>query len=588
MDTQHETSTDVAYTEGPSVSMTDLGVVFEGPSTQTLQNVNIAQLIRLQQSKTPEKEAVVSTFQDQRLTYSALHSSSFGIARRLYSNGVRPGHHVLVVAGNIIEYVQLLVAVGGLGAVFCIANPTFTAEEILAAIDFLEPTAIFVANRIGYRNNTSLLSRIVEEKPGSPLVVQIGDTSTQAGGILNWREFLSQDVQPSEDEFSQRHWAQVCPEATLCIQFTSGTTGPRKAAMASNQNLINNASSIASRLGLKDEDRLLAAFSIGAKAVLPSDVFVASDTLKAASDERCTAILAVPTMLQALLDHPDATQYAKGMRLRTGINAGQTMSKDLALRLAEKFGLNRLGFAYGKLVTSITVASLTGFCLGMTEASCIVFMTEPEKVSLADDNTSVGYAMPHTFVAAVDDHLQVLPPGSQGELLVSGYAVFQGYYKNPGKTAETLVKDNDGRTWLRTGDLVMFDPSGRCMITGRVKDMIKKGGENIFPADIEKALEQHPDIESVAVVGIQDHNWGENVGAFIKRRPEARGHKSLGKRELRLWLRNRLAALKMPEHVFLIGEGSGVPEEFPTNHTGKLLKAELRGIAERLVAVPSA
>lgn len=219
----------------------------------------------------------------------------------------------------------------------------------------------------------------------------------------------------------------------------------------------------------------------GGTAVLPSDVFVAEASLKALSEDKCTVVHAVPTMFQAMLDHPDAQKIAPHIKLRTGIIAGSSLSRSLLSRLSSEFNFNDLAYGYGKWMLAIAQVKEQRLTperknnIGMTELSCIVFLTNPSKVSLLDNHTSVGTVMPHTSARVVDDKLNTVPPGEAGELLVSGYSTFHGYYKNPMSTASTLVRDSKGKMWLRTGDLVKIDGEGRCTIIGRVKDMVKRG-----------------------------------------------------------------------------------------------------------------
>lgn len=239
-------------------------------------------------------------------------------------------------------------------------------------------------------------------------------------------------------------------------------------------NLLNNALLVGHRLHFSADDvvlccspvfhcfglvcGVLAALVYGGTTVLPSDVFVAEASLRALSEDKCTIVHAVPTMFQAMLDHPDISKHAPHACLRTGIVAGSNLSTTLLSRLEEV--LNFTGLAYG---------------YGMTELSCIVFLTDPNEVRLVNEHTSVGKVMPWTTARVVDENMNTLPPGTPGELVVSGYLAFKGYYKNPEKTADTLITDTESRTWLRTGDLVTIDAAGRCTITGRVKDMIKRG-----------------------------------------------------------------------------------------------------------------
>lgn len=239
----------------------------------------------------------------------------------------------------------------------------------------------------------------------------------------------------------------------------------------------------------------------------------------------------------------------------------------------------------------------------MTELSCVSFMTDPSKVCLLEDRSSVGTPLPHTSAKVVDSDLNTVPPGTRGELLVSGYLMFSGYYKNSVKTDQAFIKDAHGRRWLRTGDIVTLTDSGTCMVVGRAKDMIKKGerhvkqrlipskeanafpfvlgGENIAPADIEKVLVQHPDVAAVAVVGIPDARWGETIGAYVQ--CAGKGQHGPDSKAVKTWLRNRIGPNKIPDHFFWVGEEEGVPQELPVNASGKVLKTELSSIASRLL-----
>ncbi|RAQ49584.1 AMP dependent CoA ligase [Aspergillus flavus] len=556
--------------------------IVHGPTEPPLQELTTAELLQQQYDRYPEKVAVVSRWQKTTLTYRSLFDSSREIAQALVAHGVRPTDRVVVLAGNSIEYVELLFAVGGIGSVFTIMNPTFTAEEVLATVDFIEPKAIFIADRIGFRNNAKLLKELADKHQNPSLIVQLGTAEKVSSNVLSWHDFRhvqNSKTQPDLHSLEQ-YWGRGDPQDALSIQFTSGTTGSRKATVGTHSNLINNALLVGSRLGLTPDDILccspplfhcfglvcgpLATVIHGSTVIIPSDVFNADASLRAMSEESCTVVNAVPTMFQAMLDHAKAKTLALKLCLRAGIIAGSSLSETLIQRLSVELGLTGLAYPFG-----------------MTELSCVSFMTTPSKVSLLNDRSSVGTPLPHTSAKVVDSDLITLPPDTRGELLVSGYLLFSGYYKNPQKTEEAIVRDAQGQPWLRTGDIVTLSASGACTVVGRVKDMIKKGGENIAPGDVEKVLEQHPDIATAAVVGIPNVRLGEMITAFIQRAPDAQG--GLKSKDVKIWLRSRIATHKIPDHVLWIGEVAGVPDRLPVNASGKVLKTELSAIASSLV-----
>ncbi|KAF2823437.1 putative amp dependent CoA ligase [Ophiobolus disseminans] len=555
---------------------------FTAASAPPLPELNIGQLLDAQYDLYPNRVAAISRWQRKRVTYRDLHTECQNIALSLLVQGVHPRDHVVVLAGNSIEYMQLFFAVGAIGAVFSIINPTFTADEVIAAVDFLDPAAIFVAGRIGYRKNDDLLASLAQTRTRDSLVVRLSTSERpHVDGLKTWDEFLNVPSDHDHRSLLTQFWAASHPDDTLCVQFTSGTTGLRKAAMLSHQNLLGNAWVVGHRLGYTQDEvvcccvplshcfglvcGILGSVMHGCTVVIPFDIFLSGASLEALSQERCTVIFAVATMFQAMLDHPDAKKYSHEICLRTGIVAGSTLSLTLLQRLKNEFALTGLAYAYG-----------------MTEASGVVFMTDPSQDSLLDDHVSVGTLLPHSFAKVVDDDLKTLNSGVAGELLLAGYLNFKGYYKTQSKTNEALFTDLDGRQWLRTGDLVTINAAGRCIVTGRVKDMIKRGGENIFPSDIEKVLEENPGIETAACIGIPDDHWGEIVGVFIKRACQTETAE-LGTKEIKFWLRHKVAPHKVPEHYFWLGDGAGVPNELPCNHTGKLLKGELRTIASNLL-----
>ncbi|KAK9770545.1 putative Amp dependent CoA ligase [Seiridium cardinale] len=554
-------------------------------------NMSTTDVLDNQRRKRPEKPAVISKWQGATFSYQKLYETSQDIAASLLAHGVRAADRVMVLAGNSVEYVQLFFAVGGIGAIFAILNPTFTTEETLAAVDFLNPRAIFISERIGYRKNHDLVAALTNKPAHTKLlVVQVGNAGRSLQGVLSWNEFIQN--RPDSATALDEHWGKNDPDEALCLQFTSGTTGARKGALLTHRNLINNAFLVGNRLSFSVDDILaccpplfhcfglvcgvLATITHGATVILPSEVFNADASLRAVTEDACTVINAVPTMFQAMLDQSQGTGLdTSGFRLRTGIIAGSSLSETLLQRLDGEFGLRGLAYAFG-----------------MTELSAVSFMTSPTQVSLLEERSSVGTLLPHTSAKVVDSDLLALPPGSRGELLVAGDLVFKGYYRDPEKTGNAVAIDTQGRRWLRTGDIVELSSSGSCTVVGRTKDMIKRGGENIAPRDIESVLELHPAIEAAAVVGVPNARWGEDVCAFVQRKQDDNTNQDSHQAELqgklntggiKTWLRKQIAPHKVPQYVFWVGEDAGVPERLPVNSSGKVLKRELSSIATSLV-----
>ncbi|KAI0419752.1 putative amp dependent CoA ligase [Xylaria grammica] len=555
---------------------------FNGTAEPSVRECNIGQLLDRASSKHPGKLALVSRWQGQRLSYEQLQTSCHAVARDLISSGVRPGDRVMVLAGNSVQFVQLFLAVGAIGAIFSVLNPASTTEEVMSAIELLEPKCIFIADRVGYRQNATLLGTLQKQSTSLWKLVVLSEGASLRESIAMHGGTCPRTI---ERELSDdaTGWATADPNKALCIQFTSGTTGPKKAAILSHRNLITNALGVGDRLQYTSTDivcccaplfhcfalvcGIISSISFCSTLVLPSDVFIAEDSLEAISAERCTVIHAVPTMFRAMVDHPDAEKHLIVDTLRTGIVAGSKLSRSFVSEVIPNMRIKSLAYGYG-----------------MTELSCIVFLTDPSRTCLLHNHHSVGTALPQAAVRVVNDDMVTLPSGSSGELLVSGSFVFLGYYKNSKATEKTRITDSEGITWVKTGDTVCLDTQGHCTITGRVKDMIKRGGENIFPGDIEDVLQQHPRIDIAAVVGISDEKWGERVVAFIQCY-QMRGSKGLpNPKELKVWLRGRLAPHKFPAQFYFLGEGEGVPASLPRNFSGKLLKSELQRIAERLTA----
>jgi fatty-acyl-CoA synthase len=376
--------------------------------------------------------------------------------------------------------------------------------------------------------------------------------------MWNWDEFRQLGAAVPEGDLDRRQ-AGLKAEDVVNIQYTSGTTGFPKGAMLTHRNLLMNAYHVGRRLAFTDQDRLcipvpfyhcfgcvmgtLMCAVYGAAMVIPAEAFDAGATLQAIQDERCTAVYGVPTMFIAELHHPHFPDFDLHS-LRTGIMAGSPCPIEVMRAVAHQMGARHLTIAYG-----------------LTEASPVITQTETAD-SLEHRVGTVGKVLPGLEVKIVTPGTtQSVGPGQPGELMVRGHGVMKGYYNKPAETAEALTPDG----WLHTGDVALQTPDGYFRITGRIKDMIIRGGENIYPREIEEFLYTHPAIADVQVVGLPDEKLVEEVCAWIRLKPGA----SLTDEEVKAYCRGRIAHYKVPRYVVFV-------EEYPTTVTGKVQKFKLR------------
>ncbi|KAI1806902.1 acetyl-CoA synthetase-like protein [Daldinia bambusicola] len=554
--------------------------------------------------------------QTTTLTYEDLDTQSNIIAHSLRSLGVKKGDRVAVSLGNVPEYVVLTYAIFKLGAILVPLNPTFNAYQLGAALSRLSVEVLIIAavTDLAYkpcrgRSNSNLLSQLIpglaastvdsSSAPTLKSVVLVDNSASHPSADLPFLELLSGITPYSSLLFSSssspspsrsvKPDAPLLPSETINIQFTSGTTSKPKAAMLSHTNILNNGRLIATRMGLDPDDRivcppplfhcfgsvlgLMATATTGACIAFPSPAFDPGAALQAVAELHATGLYGVPTMFAAeleLLSDPGFTAHLRRhgfSNLRKGIAAGSSVPEPLMRKLREQLGLRDLVI-----------------CYGMTETSPVSCMTAPGDPE--DRRTStVGRAMPHTAVKVVDpgDRSRVVARGERGELAVSGYLLMKGYWNDPMRTCEDLIEDEEGRLWMYTGDEARMDRDGYIEITGRIKDLIIRGGENIHPLEIEVCLARHPLIREASVVGIPDERYGEVVGAFVAVHTDVvtledgeinvgRGE-TLSKDEVRDWVRKQLSGHLVPKYVFW-------QDEFPKTASGKIQKFKLRVIAQ--------
>ncbi len=477
---------------------------------------------------------------------------------------MRPGEHVGIWATNLPQWVLLQFATAEIGAVLVNVNPAYRAHDLAYVLDQADIAALFLTDRFKTSDYLAILAECDRESfPKLRHVVSL--KPTKAAGVAGWDEFCAGASSVPGEELRRRQEA-VRPEDVVNIQYTSGTTGFPKGAMLTHRNLLMNAYYVGLRQRFTDRDRLAIAVPLyhcfgcvmgtltcavyGAAMVFPAESFDPGATLQAIQDEACTAVYGVPTMFIAELHHPRFAEFDLSS-LRTGVMAGSPCPIEIMRAVGERMGARELTIGYG-----------------LTEASPIITQTDTGD-SLEHRVGTVGRILPGLEVKVVapgDD--TPLPVGQSGELMVRGHGVMKGYYKKPQETAAVLGPDG----WLRSGDLAMQTPDGYYRITGRIKDMIIRGGENIYPREVEEFLYTHPAIADVQVVGVPDERLGEEVCAWVRLKPGA----DLTAEEVCRFCQGRIAQYKVPRHVFFV-------DEYPTTVTGKVQKFRLREMAvERL------
>ncbi|KIW00356.1 uncharacterized protein PV09_08068 [Verruconis gallopava] len=568
MDAHNEVKKDGSSSEGSTFRPS----IVHGPAEPPLVSLTLGALLDLQTRKYGSREALIVRWTGARWTYKDLCDHSINLAKMLLDVGIRPGDRVGIMAGNCEQYVCVVFAAARVGAILTVLNNTYTAGEALRAMRHTGCKMLFTTSRIGAVDNKILLSQLVHNPDLVPTLEEIVILYGENDGFRTYDEAIEDGRQLPGDALEEVQGALGANDICMLL-FTSGSTGNPKAAGLTHHGVVNNARFIGDRMDLKKEDvlvcppplfhcfglvlGLLAVITHGAKVVYASELFDPIATLHAISEERATALHGVPAMFDTLFssrrDGLDLTS------LRTGIIAGSPVPKHLMKLMSNEFGMTQWTSSYG-----------------LTEASPTCFNATTSDTMERKMNT-VGKIMPHAHAKIVDRNGNIVPVGTRGELCMAGYQLQAGYWLNPEKTAECMELDEDGVLWLHTGDEAVFDSEGYCTITGRFKDIIIRGGENIYPLEIEDRLVEHPAVERAIVVGIKHARLVEVVGAFLQRKP---GHERPSDEELRAWTRQTLGRHKSPHHIFWLGE-DGLTGEIPLTGSGKIQKFMLREIGER-------
>ncbi|KAK0750093.1 long-chain fatty-acid-CoA ligase-like protein [Schizothecium vesticola] len=548
--------------------------VLHGPTDPPLVDLTLGELLDLQCLHHGTQEAVVIPWTGARWTYNELNHHSRLLAQAMLDMGIGVGDRVGIMAGNCEQYASVFFAATRIGAILVILNNTYTPTEAQYGLDFTDCKIFFTTKAIGRLDNGPLLARLaLKTKRKLAIVILRGNSD----GHTTYEQVLARGAKANPDCLHHVS-AKVLPHLVCNLQFTSGTTGLPKAAMLTHHNIINNARFIGDRLRLSPADTLccppplfhcfglvlglMAVLTHGAKIVYPSETFDAPATIRALLSESCTALHGVPAMFDSLLALPEASALrAADLRLRTGIIAGAPVPRRLMELMVSRLGMKEFTSSYG-----LTEASPTCFN---------AFTDDP----LATRLRTVGTLMPHARAKIVDRDGRTVAWGERGELCIGGYQLQAGYWNNSERTAEVMARDEDGVVWLSTGDEAMFEEGGYCVITGRFKDIIIRGGENIYPLEIEERLVQHPAVAMAVVVGLKDEHYGEVVGAFLAVED---GHQPPGKGEVVDWVRRQLGKHKAPTHVFWLGH-DGIPAAVPLTGSGKVRKFEMAQVGNKLL-----
>jgi fatty-acyl-CoA synthase len=515
-----------------------------------------------------DQPALVVAHQNVRWTYRQFHERVNRLAAGLQKLGLNPGDRIGIWSQNCAEWVLTQFATAKAGLVMVNINPAYRRSELEYVLDKVQCSALILAPSFKTSDYITMLQDVVPEihhsAPGALKsarlphlrhVIRLGSDNTP--GMLNFDAVL-ESASADDLEQMERIAATLQFDDAVNIQFTSGTTGAPKGATLTHHNILNNGFFIGEAMRLTEKDRLcipvplyhcfgmvlgnLACVTHGAAMVYPGEGFDAKAVLDTVQSEKCTGLHGVPTMFIAILDHPDFASYDLS-GLRTGIMAGSPCPIQVMTRVIEQMHMKEITIAYG-----------------MTETSPVSFQSSvDDPVDLRV--STVGRVHPHLEVKIVDAEGRIVPRGEKGELLTRGYSVMLGYWGDEEKTREAI----DAARWMHTGDLAVIDDNGFCSIVGRSKDMVIRGGENIYPREVEEYLYRHPKVLDVQCVGVPDPKYGEELCACIILRPGMQADAD----EIRAFCNGQIAHYKIPRYVRFV-------ESFPMTVTGKIQKFMLR------------
>ena len=538
----------------------------------------IGDLLDSQTERFSDRDALVHVEAGTRFTYRELKDECDRVARGLMALGIEKGHHVGIWVTNYSEWVVAQFATAKIGAVLVTVNPSYRTHELEYVLKQSEANALILIGQFRTSDYVAMTNEVVPElKDSTPGELRCGnlpylrnvvfipppsDTGTKTpDGMWSWEDVRQKSADTSEADLTQRQ-ASCGPDDTINIQYTSGTTGNPKGAMLTHYNLVANGYYSGEGMKFTEEDRLcipvpfyhcfgcvlgnLACVTHGSTMVIPSEYFEPLKTLEAIQQERCTALHGVPTMFIAQLGQDRFSEFDLST-LRTGMMAGSPCPIEVMRQVVDQMGVSEITIAYGQ-----------------TEASPVITLTRTED-TLERRVSTVGTALPNVEVKLVDPETgEDIPVGEQGELLTRSFMVMKGYYNLPEASAAAIDKDG----WLHTGDLATVDVEGYYRITGRLKDMIIRGGENVYPREIEEFLYTHPKIADVQVIGVPDERFVEEVMAWVMLKPG----ETADEEEIREFCKGKIAHYKIPRYIKMVSE-------FPMTVTGKVQKFRMREMA---------
>jgi fatty-acyl-CoA synthase len=541
--------------------MTSTGLSIDSGARTPLLDETIAGNLARTVATFGANEAVVSRHQNVRLTYRQLWDEVDVVARGLLGLGVDRGDRVGIWAPNCVEWTLVQFATARVGAILVNVNPAYRPNELAYALRQSGVRMLITAEEFKTSRYLEMIASVRDELPALERVITIGSARADGADDLVWSELLAAADSVTSDAVEARA-ATLSPDDPINIQYTSGTTGNPKGATLTHRNILNNGLGMAEALGYTSADRVcipvplyhcfgmgvgnLGCTTSGSTMVYPAPSFEPLATLEAVADEHCTSLYGVPTMWIALLEHPRFADFDL-TSLRTGVMAGAPCPIEVMKRAVSEMHAREVCIAYG-----------------MTETSPVTFVTRRDD-DLERRVSTVGTVMPNCEAKVIDPLSgETVAHGETGEVCTRGYVVMRGYWENDEATADAV----DGDGWMHTGDLGVMDAAGYLNIVGRSKDMAIRGGENIYPREIEEVLFLHPAIASVQVLGVPDERMGEELMAWVVLR-EGQGADA---EELRGFCRERLAHFKVPRYWKFT-------EEFPMTVTGKIQKFKMREIA---------